>query len=132
MSKPSEFECRARELAENAAAIADLLKAVANQHRLLILCFLATESELSVSALVERVGLSQSALSQHLAKLRDEQFVATRRQAQTIFYRIADPRVATLMTTLHNLYCFPEGQQAARPQPPSGNRRPPSRQTPVP
>ena len=113
MSKTSEFECQAQELAENAAAIADLLKAVANQHRLLILCFLATESEMSVKAIVERVGLSQSALSQHLAKLREEQLVATRRQAQTIFYRIADPRVATLMTSLHNLYCLPQGQQAA-------------------
>ena len=113
MSSTTEFECRAQELAENAAAIADLLKAVANQHRLLILCFLATENEMSVNAIVERVGLSQSALSQHLAKLREEQLVATRRQAQTIFYRIADPRVATLMTTLHNLYCLPEGQQAA-------------------
>lgn len=130
MSKTSEFECRAQELAENAAAIADLLKAVANQHRLLILCFLATESEMSVNSIVERVGLSQSALSQHLAKLREEQLVATRRQAQTIFYRIADPRVATLMTTLHNLYCLPEGQQAC-PQPPLGGHRPPSRQTPA-
>lgn len=112
MLRTTEFDCRAQELAENAAAIADLLKAVANQHRLLILCFLATESEMSVNAIVERVGLSQSALSQHLAKLREEQLVATRRQAQTIFYRIADPRVATLMTTLHSLYCLPEGQQA--------------------
>lgn len=112
MSKTTEFACRTQELAGNAAAIADLLKAVANQHRLLILCFLATESELSVNALVERVGLSQSALSQHLAKLRDEQFVATRRQAQTIFYRIADPRVATLMTTLHDLYCLPQKRAA--------------------
>lgn len=113
MTRTTELECRAQELAENAAAVADLLKAVANEHRLLILCLLATDSEMSVNALVERVGLSQSALSQHLAKLRDEQLVATRRQAQTIFYRIADPRVATLMTTLHDLYCLPQEQQAA-------------------
>lgn len=108
MVSKAELDCRAQELAENAAAVADLLKAVANQHRLLILCLLATEQELSVGALVERVGLSQSALSQHLAKLREEHLVTTRRQAQTIFYRIADPRVATLMTTLHNLYCLPD------------------------
>lgn len=113
MVSKTEFDCRAQELAENAAVVADLLKAVANQHRLLILCLLATDQEMSVNALVERVGLSQSALSQHLAKLREEQLVATRRQAQTIFYRIADPRVATLMTTLHNLYCQPQDQQAA-------------------
>ena len=112
MVSTADFDCRAQELAENAAAVADLLKAVANQHRLLILCLLATEQELSVNALVERVGLSQSALSQHLAKLREEQLVATRRHAQTIFYRIADPRVATLMTTLHTLYCLPAEQSA--------------------
>lgn len=112
MSSATEFDCRAKELAENTEVVAELLKAVANQHRLLILCFLATENEMSVNSIVERVGLSQSALSQHLAKLRDEQLVATRRQAQTIFYRIADPRVATLMTTLHKLYCLPEEGQA--------------------
>ena len=112
MSSATEFDCRAKDLAENTEAVAELLKAVANQHRLLILCFLATENEMSVNSIVERVGLSQSALSQHLAKLRDEQLVATRRQAQTIFYRIADPRVAALMTTLHKLYCLPEERQA--------------------
>lgn len=114
MSGSVEFEGRARELAENAAMVADLLKAVANESRLLVLCYLATEGELSVNALVERVGLSQSALSQHLAKLREEQLVATRRDAQTIHYRIADPRIGTLMTTLHTLYCLPseDGQTA--------------------
>lgn len=103
----TDFDCQAIELAENAAAVADLLKALANQHRLLILCLLATEEELSVNALVERVGVSQSTLSQHLAKLRDEQLVSTRRQAQTIFYRISDVRLASLMSTLHSLYCVP-------------------------
>jgi len=108
-----DFECRAEGLAQNAAAVADLLKAVANQSRLLILCFLATEGELSVNSLVERVGLSQSALSQHLGKLREEALVATRREAQTIYYRIADPRVAILITTLHQLYCLPSDGEAA-------------------
>ena len=112
MALETAFEYRAVELAENASGVADLLKALANEHRLLILCLLATEDELSVSALVERVGLSQSALSQHLAKLREENLVATRRQAQTIYYRIADARVATLMTTLHGLYCLPGALQA--------------------
>lgn len=114
MPGSQKFECRAKELAENAAAVADLLKAVANESRLLVLCFLATEGELSVNALVERIGLSQSALSQHLAKLREEHLVATRREAQTIYYRIEDPRIGTLMTTLHNLYCLPpKDEQAA-------------------
>lgn len=102
-SKP--LECATQQLAANAAEVADILKAVANQHRLLILCILAAEGEISVSALVERIGLSQSALSQHLAKLREEKLVATRRQAQTIFYRIEDPRIAALMMTLYTLYC---------------------------
>lgn len=107
MSASLQFECRAEELAANAAVVADLLKAVANESRLLVLCFLATEGELSVNSLVDRIGLSQSALSQHLAKLREEQLVATRREAQTVYYRIADPRVGTLMATLHDLYCLP-------------------------
>ena len=113
MSLSTKFGCRANELAENAAAVADLLKAVANHNRLLVLCFLATENELSVNTLVDRVGLSQSALSQHLGVLREEKLVATRREAQTIYYRIADPRVATLMMTLHDLYCLPASKQAA-------------------
>lgn len=113
MPIPTKFECRATELAKNASVVADLLKAVANQSRLLVLCYLATEGELSVTALVDRIELSQSALSQHLAKLREERLVATRREAQTIYYRIADPRVAALMTTLHDLYCVPESQRAA-------------------
>lgn len=112
MINSAKFDCQAQELARNAAAVADLLKAVANQHRLLILCFLATEGEMSVNSIVGRVGLSQSAMSQHLSKLREEKLVTTRRQAQTIFYRIADPRVATLVTTLHSLYCLTEEEQA--------------------
>ena len=109
----TDFKCQTSELAENAAAVADLLKALANQHRLLILCLLATDQELYVNALVERVGVSQSTLSQRLAKLRDEHLVSTRRQAQTIFYRISDPRVAALISTLHGLYCVPRQDCAA-------------------
>lgn len=112
MSRDIRLKGRTRQLADNAASVADLLKAVANEHRLLILCLLATEDEMSVSAIIERVGLSQSGLSQHLAKLREEGLVGTRRQAQTIFYHIADPRVATLMATLHDLYCDPVAVRA--------------------
>lgn len=113
MGNPSDIQFRVAELAENAAAVAEVLKAVANRHRLLILCLLAREGELAVNTLVERVGLSQSALSQHLAKLREEQLVSTRREAQTIWYRISDQRVAQLMDTLHDLYCPPRRNQAA-------------------
>ena len=70
------------------------LKLLANENRLLILCRLALAREMSVNDLAEAVGLSQSALSQHLAKMREEGLLATRREAQTVFYRIADPNAA--------------------------------------
>lgn len=76
-----------------------LLKAVSNRHRLMILCLLH-EGERSVGDLHERLPLSQSALSQHLAVLRNQGLVETRREAQTIHYRIADSRVRRLMPLL--------------------------------
>ncbi len=88
----------------SAAAAADLLRALANERRLLILCQLG-ERELSVGALQERLGLSQSALSQHLAVLRDEGLVATRRQSQTIFYRVANRAAVQIIATLAAIYC---------------------------
>jgi ArsR family transcriptional regulator, virulence genes transcriptional regulator len=87
-----------------AGAAATLLRTLANERRLLILCQLG-EGELSVGALQQRLRLSQSVLSQHLAVLRDEGVVATRRQSQTIFYRIANPAAAQLMATLAAIYC---------------------------
>ena len=89
----------------NAEQAVALLKAVANDSRLLVLCHLAVEGELSVSQLQERVGLGQSALSQHLAKLRDESLVATRKEAQTVFYRVCDPKAARLLNVLHEIFC---------------------------
>lgn len=82
-----------------------VLRSLAHEGRLLVLCYLAEAGELSVGELVDRIGLSQSALSQHLAKLRAEGLVATRKNAQTVYYRLADPRVLTLIATLHDLYC---------------------------
>jgi DNA-binding transcriptional ArsR family regulator len=61
--------------------------------------------ELSVNDLAKAVGLSQSALSQHLAKMREEGVLATRRDAQTVYYRIADPNAARLLTLLKDIYC---------------------------
>ena len=87
------------------AKAAGLLKLLANENRLLILCRLAMADEMSVSELVEAVGLSQSALSQHLAKMREEGLLGTRREAQTVFYRIADPNVARVLTLLKSIYC---------------------------
>lgn len=85
-----------------------LLRAIANEQRLLILCHLVASDELSVGALQVRLDLGQSALSQHLAKLRDEEIVTFRREAQTLFYRIADDRAAQLLALLHDLYCKDE------------------------
>ena len=82
-----------------------VLRSLAHEGRLLVLCYLAEAGELSVGELVDRIGLSQSALSQHLAKLRAEGLVATRKSAQTVYYRVAEPRILTLLATLHKLYC---------------------------
>ncbi|MDS9469018.1 metalloregulator ArsR/SmtB family transcription factor [Paracoccus sp. MBLB3053] len=84
--------------------VASRLALVANAKRLLILCELA-KGERSVSALQEAVGLSQSALSQHLAKLREAGMVDTRREGQTIHYRISDPDLEVLMTALYDAFC---------------------------
>jgi ArsR family transcriptional regulator len=89
-----------------AAAAAHLLKALANEHRLMILCKLA-EGELSVGDLVAAIGLSQSALSQHLAKLRADRLVTTRRDAQTIYYRLASADAARVLEVLADIYCPP-------------------------
>ena len=98
-------EVEIAELQVRAAEAAALLKAMSNEHRLLILCHLVSEGELAVGALVDKVGLSQSALSQHLAKLRDEGLVSFRRESQTLFYRVADPRAARLLELLRDLFC---------------------------
>jgi DNA-binding transcriptional ArsR family regulator len=95
------------DLAEKAAEAARLLRLLANENRLLVLCHLAGEGEMSVGALAEAVGLSQPALSQHLALLREDGLVATRREAQAVFYRLAEPKVARLLAVLRELYCPP-------------------------
>jgi DNA-binding transcriptional ArsR family regulator len=91
--------------AARADEVAGLLKALGNQRRLMALCKLAEHGEMTVNDLAGEVGLSQSALSQHLAKMRGEGLVAYRREAQALWYRIADPRCETLLATLYQLYC---------------------------
>ena len=93
------------ELESKAAEAAGLLKLLANENRLLILCRLAVACEMSVGDLVDAVDLSQSALSQHLARMREDGLLATRREAQTVFYRIADPNAARLLAVLKSIYC---------------------------
>ena len=89
---------------DSAGQAARLLRVLGNERRLMILCQLA-EGERSVGQLLLLVGLSQSALSQHLAKLREDGIVATRRESQMIFYRIIDPAALRVITTLAELFC---------------------------
>ncbi|MEM9305229.1 MAG: metalloregulator ArsR/SmtB family transcription factor [Pseudomonadota bacterium] len=88
----------------NAGKAATLLKSLANENRLLILCVLA-EGESSVGELNQRVDLSQSALSQHLAVLRHQGLVNTRREAQTIYYSLAPTDALRVVSLLHDIYC---------------------------
>jgi ArsR family transcriptional regulator, virulence genes transcriptional regulator len=94
----------AKVVRRNAAEAAGLLRTLAHEARLAVLCELVGR-ERTAGALVEASGLSQSALSQHLAKLRQEGIVATRREGQTIYYRLADPRAERLIATLYQLFC---------------------------
>lgn len=93
------------ELEGKAAEVSGLLRVMSNQWRLLILCNLA-EGEHSVQELQKLVGLGQSALSQHLAILRYEGLVSTRREAQSIFYSIASAEAERLLGTLYEIYCI--------------------------
>jgi len=93
-----------RRMEKNATRACDLLGAMANPSRLLILCHLA-ESEKSVGELEPLIGLSQSALSQHLAVLRRKRLVQTERSGQSIRYRLASHEATALMRTLHQQFC---------------------------
>jgi ArsR family transcriptional regulator, virulence genes transcriptional regulator len=94
-----------KQLAKQAGDAAQLLKMLANEKRLLILCFLAVRGEMTVGELVGVVKLSQSALSQHLAKLRADGLVEFRRTSQTLHYRVADERALRLLQVLKEIYC---------------------------
>lgn len=100
-SLPTDFD----RFAANAAQVASMLKAMSNPRRLMVLCQLAEHGEMRVGDLAAAVGLSQSALSQHLAVLREEGVLTFRREAQVAWYRIADARCEKLLITLHQLYC---------------------------
>lgn len=97
---------------ESAGRAATLLRLLGNEKRLMLLCQLA-DGELSVRDIQSRVGLSQSALSQHLALLREEGIVATRRESQTIYYRIVDHAAMRVIETLAELFCPPEMRKYA-------------------
>ena len=105
---------RLAELEQNARRAAKLLKAMSNSARLVILCQLS-DGERSVGELERAVGLSQSGISQHLAVLRREGVVSSRRIRQTVLYSLASRDVITVMGTLHSVFCHPRpiGQASA-------------------
>jgi DNA-binding transcriptional ArsR family regulator len=109
-AKPSPEAMR-----KHACDAARLMKAVGNENRLMVLCALAA-GELSVSELLERVDLSQSALSQHLAVLRREGIVSTRRESQSIYYSLSSSTAGRLIEFLYSTYC-------SNPAPRGGARR---------
>lgn len=93
----------AAELEASAAAAARMMKLLSNEQRLVLLCRLG-QGECPAGELADYVGLAQSAASQHLAKLREQGVVATRREAQTIYYRLADPDVIRMIDVLCDIY----------------------------
>ncbi len=95
------------QLEGKAAEAAQLLKLLANETRLLILCRLVAEREMSAGTIVAAAGLGQSAVSQHLGKLRDDGLVTTRRDAQTIYYMVSSPHIELMLSTLSSLYMSP-------------------------
>lgn len=100
------LEVSPRQFAAKASDAARLLKALSHEARLIVLCQLV-DGERSAGALQDMSGLSQSALSQHLARLREEGLVETRREAQTIYYRLADANAIRVLETLASIYCPP-------------------------
>jgi DNA-binding transcriptional ArsR family regulator len=105
MTKPKTITpADLKAMRRNAGAAAAMMAALAHEARLRVLCDLV-DGERTAGALVERSGLSQSALSQHLSRLRDEGLVATRREGVSIFYRIANPDAARILGVLQDIYC---------------------------
>ena len=112
-SLPPTVAVKIAELQDNARRAAAMLKAMSNPSRLVILCQLA-EGERSVGELEALVGISQSGISQHLAVLRREHVVSTRRDKQTVYYSLASEDIVALMATMHRVFCKPA--RAARPK----------------
>jgi ArsR family transcriptional regulator, virulence genes transcriptional regulator len=93
-----------RRFVANAEQAECFLKALGNRHRLMILCELS-KGECQVSELLHRLDLGQSALSQHLARLRRDKLVETRRESQAIFYSLANEKVTRMISLLDELFC---------------------------
>jgi DNA-binding transcriptional ArsR family regulator len=103
---------KTKTLTDQSNVAAALLSAMANPKRLMILCSLV-QGEVAVGALASQVGLSQSALSQHLSKLRAQKLVKTRRDAQTIYYSSTSESVIKVLATLEDIYCRTEASRSA-------------------
>ncbi|ACM37354.1 MULTISPECIES: ArsR/SmtB family transcription factor [Rhizobium/Agrobacterium group] len=103
---------KANDLSDHSNAAAGLLTAMANPKRLMILCSLV-QGEVPVGVLASQVGLSQSALSQHLSKLRAQKLVKTRRDAQTIYYSSTSDAVMKVLGTLEDIFCHQESSRNA-------------------
>ena len=103
-AKTKQREDSADDMLEQRENVAQILKTIAHEARLMILCLLV-KNEMTVSEINEFVELSQSALSQHLAVLRQNNLVQTRRESQTIYYRLADKDLSHIVTSLHDVFC---------------------------
>ena len=108
-------------MAANAEAAARMLSTLSHPGRLMALCHLL-DGEMPVGRLAEKVGLAPATLSQHLARLRRDKLVDTRRAAQTIRYRLAGAEATAIIHTLHGLYCTPRPKRAR--QAPAAEARP--------
>ena len=89
---------------QNASRASDMMKLLSHPHRLMILCEL-NQGECSVGDLGERIGINQSPLSQHLARMRHEGVVQARREAQTVYYSLAGEEIGAIISLLYSLYC---------------------------
>lgn len=96
-----------RRMAAAASKASELMKTLGHKDRLMVLCHL-TSGEKSVGELAQLLDIPQSPLSQHLARMRKENLVSTRREAQTIYYSIASREAAAMITVMHGLYCGAE------------------------
>lgn len=99
-----EFNIDPRRMAKAAQKASELMKTLGHKDRLMVLCHL-TSGEKSVGELAGLLSIPQSPLSQHLARMRKENLVTTRREAQTIYYSIASPEAASIVAVMHELFC---------------------------
>src|SRR5210317_625733 len=109
---PDKLKPPPKDMERNAGMAASFLKTLAHEGRLMILCHLGS-GEKSVGELEELLSMRQAAVSQMLARLRDDGLVSTRRDGKTIYYSLADAKTAELITMLYTHFCAPSGSACA-------------------